>query len=187
MITLRPPPVGRKIAPGEVIRGRRVRMFELDDKPSRQEGMSNDGNPARPTRLHHVALLTRDIDAARAFYVDLIGLVQHPTKANWLLIGERGGVHLLERPDLFPFPSTQLEHFALQVDSLEAVYHRLLDAGRQPFQLDFGWDPRYITDPDADLDWGLGTLFVLDNDGHAVEFVQARRGIFGAHIRTDMS
>lgn len=163
-------------------------MFEPGTSSREQTVTVSDGQESwRPSRLHHVALLTKDVEAARAFYIDLIGLVQHPTKYNWMLVGERGGVHLLERPDLFPFTPSQLEHLALQVDSLEAVYHRLLDAGRQPFQLDFELNAVYITDPDADLDFGIGTLFVLDDDGHAVEFVQAQRGIFIEHIRTDMS
>jgi catechol 2,3-dioxygenase-like lactoylglutathione lyase family enzyme len=165
-------------------------MRTQDGSGDALQGVITYGDVARrgPSRLHHVAVVTRDIAAARRFYVDLVGLTPHPTKPNWLLSDESGAVHLLERPDLALEQSSadRLAHLALQVDSLERICERLLAAGIVPFQHDLQYRRREITGSDFDLDWGLGTLFALDPDGHAVEFVEPERGIFGEHARSDM-
>ena len=145
-----------------------------------------DGVPAdgAPLSLDHVAVVVADADRSRRFYVDVLGFVAHPTKPNWLLIDGHGAVNVLELPDREPrserYPPA---HLAIRVASLEAVRDRLLAAGLVPWQNALDWSSRDITDATTSLDWGIGTLFVLDPDGNGVEFMQAGRGIFAEHLR----
>lgn len=70
-------------------------------------------------------------------------------------------------------------HAALQVRDLHAVLARLLDSGQHPYQLSLSNpEPRYVQDPDDELTYGLGTLFVNDPDGNVLEFVDVTKGIF---------
>lgn len=143
--------------------------------------------PASPEvfQLHHVGIVTRDFEASLRFYGRL-GLRQHPTKPNWLLAGQRGAVHLLEMGAATESPAPPSpRHLALHVERLESVRDVLLSAGLVPYQLSLDWQRREVG-ADDDLDWGLGTMFVDDPDGNAVEFVQAGRGIFAQHTREDM-
>ena len=139
---------------------------------------------ATPLSLDHAAVVVQDAERARRFYVDVLGLEAHPTKPNWLLIDGHGAVNVLELRDRAPrterYPPA---HFALRVASLEAVRDRLLAAGLVPWQNALDWSSRDITDATSSLDWGIGTLFVLDPDGNGVEFIQAGRGIFAEHVR----
>ena len=134
--------------------------------------------------LHHVAIVVRDSEEATRFYVEVLGLTVHPTKPNWLLLDGHGAVHLIELREREPgserYPTA---HLALRVASLEAVRDRLLAAGLTPWQNGLDWSHRDVADPGVSLDWGIGTLFVLDPDGHAVEFIEAGRGIFAVHAR----
>ena len=146
-----------------------------------------DAAGAEPIQLHHVCVIVRDVDAARSWYADNLGLTVHPTKPNWLLCGPRGAVHLLPCPPwgAEPIPRSGA-HLAIHVEQLEAVRDRLLEAGLQPYQQAMDWGIREITSPSDTLDWGIGTLFVDDPDGNTIEFVQAQRGIFAEHRREDM-
>jgi catechol 2,3-dioxygenase-like lactoylglutathione lyase family enzyme len=134
--------------------------------------------------LHHVAIVIQDSDQATRFYVDVLGFRAHPTKPNWLLLDGHGAVHLIELPERergserYP-----MAHLALRVASLEAARDRLLEAGRTPWQNGLDWTHRDISDTSVSLDWGIGTLFVLDPDGNAVELIEPGRGIFALHAR----
>lgn len=142
---------------------------------------------ADPIQLHHVCVIVRDVDAARFWYANTLGLTVHPTKRNWLLCGPRGAVHLLPCPPWGSNPRPRSgAHLAIHVAELEPVRDRLLAAGTKPYQQSFEWEIREIVSPSDTLDWGLGTLFVDDPDGNTIEFVQAERGIFADHKRDDM-
>lgn len=73
-----------------------------------------------------------------------------------------------------------VNHVAFQVDDLSAVLVRLLEGGRAPFQMDFEGKERPVTDPKDTLGFGIGTLFVNDDDGNLLEFLQEGRGLFYA-------
>jgi glyoxylase I family protein len=131
---------------------------------------------ARPSRLHHTAYVTRDLEKTRAFYEDMIGL---PLIATWReadeLFGEvRTYCHcFFELEDgsaltFFQFaserdqeqfgtklPDTPFVHIALKVDGAtqDAVAARLAEAGyREPetFVLEHGYcRSLYVKDPNG--------------------------------------
>jgi catechol 2,3-dioxygenase-like lactoylglutathione lyase family enzyme len=131
---------------------------------------------------HHVAILVADLERATRFYVDVLGMSVHATRANWLMVGGQPALHLIEVPARDVGPRYPMEHVALRVASLETVRAQLLAHGLTPWQNGLDWSQRDITDESSSLDWGLGTLFVRDPDGNAIEFVQDGRGIFAQHL-----
>jgi catechol 2,3-dioxygenase-like lactoylglutathione lyase family enzyme len=153
---------------------------------------------ARPTRLHHTAYVSKDLEATRAFYEDLIGL---PLAATWResdeLFGEvRTYCHcFFELEDgsalaFFQFvnprdqalfgpemPASPFVHIALNVDAATqaAVAARLAKAGiREPdtYVLEHGYcRSLYVKDPN-------GMIIELTCDAPEAtrpEVVQARR------------
>ena len=70
--------------------------------------------------IHHVSLNVGDVDAARTFYVDVLGFEVMPSRPNfdfdgaWLHAGANQ-VHLIGGAKN---PPDRRQHFALQVDSL---------------------------------------------------------------------
>src|SRR5882757_5481331 len=141
--------------------------------------------PKLPSRLHHTAYVTRDLEATRRFYEDVIGL---PLLATWCEIDELFGAervycHLFfglgdggalaffkfARPDdeaLFgpQMPASPFHHIALKVDqeTQEGIEKRLLEAGYtapQTYVLEHGYCRSvYVTDPN-----GLIIEFTLDH------------------------
>ncbi len=129
-----------------------------------------------PTRLHHNAYVTRDMEATRHFYEDLIGM---PLVATWCesdeLFGkERVYCHCFfgladgsalaffqfanpEDQELFgpPMPSSPFQHIAVNVDAKTQalVEKRLTKAGmREPnfYVLEHGYCRSiYATDPNG--------------------------------------
>ncbi|MCU1361617.1 MAG: hypothetical protein JWN99_2906 [Ilumatobacteraceae bacterium] len=127
-------------------------------------------------RLHHNAWVTRDQEATRRFYEDLIGL---PLVATWsetdeLFGAERVYCHTFfgladgsalaffqfanpEDQELFgpTMPESPFSHIALKVDSdsQDAVAQRLADAGYQApatFVLEHGYcSSLYVRDPNG--------------------------------------
>jgi glyoxylase I family protein len=138
-----------------------------------------------PSRLHHTAYVTRDLEATRKFYEELIGL---PLVATWcerdeLFGAERVYCHLFfaladggalaffkfanaEDEELFgpKMPFSPFHHIALKVDkqTQEAIEKRLAAAGYkepQSFVLEHGYCRSvYVTDPN-----GLILEFTLDS------------------------
>jgi len=138
-----------------------------------------------PSRLHHTAYVTHDLEATRHFYEDVIGL---PLVATWcetdeLFGAERVYCHLFfglgdggalaffkfakpEDEKLFgpTMPATPFHHIALNVDkgTQEAIEQRLAAAGLkepQTFVLEHGYCRSvYVTDPN-----GLILEFTLDH------------------------
>jgi len=138
-----------------------------------------------PSRLHHTAYVTRDLEATRRFYEDLIGL---PLVATWcekdeLFGAERVYCHLFfaladggalaffkfakpEDEALFgpPMPASPFHHIALNVDrqTQQGIEARLAAAGYkepQTYVLEHGYCRSvYVTDPN-----GLILEFTLDH------------------------
>ena len=141
-------------------------------------------SPRLPSRLHHNAYVTRDLEATRAFYEDVIGL---PLVATWcekdVLFGaERVYCHLFfalgdggalaffkfakpEDEEMFgpKMPFTPFHHIALNVDkeTQQAIEKRISAAGfKEPrtFVLEHGYCRSvYVSDPN-----GLILEFTLD-------------------------
>ena len=148
-----------------------------------------------PSRLHHSAYVSRDLEATRKFYEDVIGL---PLIATWcesdMLFGaERTYCHVFfgladggalaffqfEKPEdaeLFgpQMPPTPFHHLALKVDraTQDAIVKRLKDAGYdepKSFVLEHGYCRSvYATDPN-----GMIVEFTLDHPD--VETINATR------------
>jgi glyoxylase I family protein len=80
--------------------------------------------------VHHVSINVDDVDAAVAFYVGTLGLVQRQDRPDfgiagaWLDAGSQQ-VHLI---GLAP-PPAQGQHFAFQVDDLDRVVTELRGQG----------------------------------------------------------
>ena len=138
-----------------------------------------------PSRLHHNAYVTRDLEATRKFYEEIIGL---PLNAAWcekdeLFGAERVYCHLFfglgdggalaffqfaRKEDQEQFgpemPFTPFHHIALNVDkeTQQGIEKRLTAAGYkepQSFVLDHGYCRSvYATDPN-----GLIVEFTLDH------------------------
>jgi len=131
--------------------------------------------------LHHVAVVVADVARSTSFYAGLLGLEPDPARPHWMRCHGGGAIHLIERaPSAAAVAADPRAHVALAVASLEAARDRLLTAGLVPWQNGLDWNTRDIGDARCSLDWGLGTLFVRDPDGNAIEFVQQGRGIFAA-------
>ena len=80
--------------------------------------------------VHHVSLNVTDAEASTHFYTDVLGLelLERPNfsfDGAWLAAGGQQ-IHLLEVDEFDP-PKGQ--HFALQVDDIDAVIAELADKG----------------------------------------------------------
>jgi len=140
---------------------------------------------ARPSRLHHYAFLTKDQEATRAFYEDIIGL---PLVATWSEADEIFGAHreychtffalgdgsalaffqFAEQADQEQFDPdftpTPFRHIALNVtaDVQRAIETRLAESGwdARPRVVDHGYcRSLYTLDPN-----GLRLEFTVDAD-----------------------
>lgn len=168
-------------------------------------------SPKLPSRLHHTAYVTRDLEATRRFYEELIGL---PLIATWcerdeLFGAERVYCHMFfglgdggalaffkfakpEDEELFgpKMPASPFHHIALNVDQAtqEAIEKRLAAAGYEEprtFVLEHGYCRSvYVTDPN-----GLILEFTLDSpraeqinrDRRASAHADLKRWIAGDH------
>ena len=129
-----------------------------------------------PSRLHHTAYVTRDLEATRKFYEEVIGL---PLVATWCEVDELFGAervycHLFfalgdggalaffkfakkEDEELFgpKMPPSPFHHIALNVDkeTQKGIEQRLAAAGYkepQSFVLEHGYCRSvYVTDPNG--------------------------------------
>ena len=153
-------------------------------------------SPKLPSRLHHTAYVTRDLEATRRFYEELVGL---PLVATWCEIDELFGAervycHLFfqlgdggalaffkfanpEDEKLFgpKMPESPFHHIALNVDgeTQQAIEKRLIAAGYkepQMYVLEHGYCRSvYVNDPN-----GLILEFTLDSP-RAHEINRVRR------------
>ena len=120
----------------------------------------------RPLAIHHVSVTVGDVDAARRFYVDLLGMAERSDRPQFGFAGawlDAGGqqLHLIAGDP----PGDARHHFAVLVDDLAAVVAELRAAGVRV------GDPRPVGS-------SLQT-FVSDPDGNLVELHQAASGVVG--------
>ncbi len=157
-----------------------------------------------PSRLHHTAYVTNDLEATRRFYEEVIGL---PLVATWCEVDELFGAertycHLFfglgdggalaffkfadpEDQKLFGprMPETPFHHIALNVDqeTQQGIEERIAAAGYEPPQtyvLEHGYCRSvYITDPN-----GLILEFTLDHPD-AARIAATRRANAHADLR----
>lgn len=106
--------------------------------------------------VHHVSLNVTDAVESTRFYVDVLGFVERsdrpdfPFDGAWLQVGDQQ-VHLLEVADFVP-PKGQ--HFALQVDDLDAMRAELIERGvevSEPSPIGDVCRQCFFTDPTGNL------------------------------------
>lgn len=91
--------------------------------------LRQDGD-VKPLAVHHVSINVNDVDAALAFYVDRLGLVQRQDRPDfgfpgaWLDAGNQQ-VHLIQGDA----PANVGQHFAVQVDDIDAAIAELRAGG----------------------------------------------------------
>ena len=84
----------------------------------------------KPKAVHHVSINVRDVPAAETFYVERLGLQRRTDRPDFGFAGawlDAGGqqVHLIEGEP----PAAVGQHFAIQVEDLDAAIAELRDAG----------------------------------------------------------
>lgn len=96
----------------------------------------------KPAGIHHVSIMTPDVESARRFYLEDLGLTERTDRPDfgiggaWLDCGEQQ-VHLVEGA----VPTEAGQHFAVRVDDLDAVVAELRAKGhdvREPFHTGVG-------------------------------------------------
>jgi catechol 2,3-dioxygenase-like lactoylglutathione lyase family enzyme len=84
----------------------------------------------RPLAVHHVSINVDDVEAARRFYVDVLGMTERSDRpafsfdGAWLDAGDQQ-LHLIEAE----VPPGNGQHFAIRVDDLDAVVAELRGKG----------------------------------------------------------
>lgn len=113
----------------------------------------------------HVAIVVDDLDAARSFYLDVLGLTELPrpelgVPGMWLQVGALQ-LHFIEHATL-PVPGPGFPHLALRVPSAE--WDATIDALRSR-------DVAFLMGPSERLDFGVRVraAFVTDPAGNVVE------------------
>jgi catechol 2,3-dioxygenase-like lactoylglutathione lyase family enzyme len=128
-------------------------------------------------KLHHVAIPAHDFARLQTFYIGVLGLQAHPEKPNWLRAGDGFTVHLM--PSQAQVGTARVEqHFALQVDLLHDLLAHLLHQHLDPWQASLDGQVHHIVDPADPLDFGIGSLFIVDPENNVIEFVQKNKGLF---------
>ena len=113
------------------------------------------------TGIDHVVLLTSDASAARAFYVDLLGLTVPAGGAGpTLVVRVSARQHLFIEPGLDADTDERLDHVAIATTDLTAMAAYLRERGVK------------VERPIADSPCGNEGLRVRDPEGHLIEFVQ---------------
>lgn len=111
--------------------------------------------------IQHVNLMVDDLDAAVAFYTEVLGLGLAPTPelgfpAQFIAINDYQEIHLNQLPDVRP----ERAHFCLRVDDFNGVFRRAKAAGAVETAT-WGHARR--------LGSGVMQVFVRDPDGNLVE------------------
>lgn len=116
----------------------------------------------RSLAVHHVSINVRDVDEAARFYIGRLGLTRRADRPDfgfagaWLDAGSQQ-VHLIEGQP----PAALGQHFALQVDDLDAAIAELRAGG--------------VTVTDASPVGAGRQAFLSDPSGNGVELHEAPR------------
>ena len=114
----------------------------------------------KPSRLHHVSINVTEIERARRFYTEVLGLeeIERPDfgmPGAWLQAGE-GQVHLIVAPDSVdtgrrPERLTPLApHTALAIDDYTAVRDELAGHGLEVLESERSGQ-MWVRDPDGNI------------------------------------
>ena len=111
--------------------------------------------------MNHFTVLTSDLDASRAFYVDLLGLTEgfRPDlgfPGAWLYAGDQAVLHIVAGRGVPASPRGVIDHMAFSARDLRAVAARLTERG-------VAYDLRRLPTT------GAWQLFCLDPSGARVE------------------
>ncbi|MCQ6559448.1 VOC family protein [Paenibacillus mendelii] len=121
--------------------------------------------------IHHVSLIVTDLERARSFYKEVLGLREIPRPpfdfpGEWLAVGETGQqLHLIvhEGETLRAGGiDTRDGHFAIRVDDFNETVEWLREQG-----IEHKANPDSIT--------GFAQIFLLDPDHNVIELNAARR------------
>ena len=128
-------------------------------------------NDSPLTRLHHLTLATRDVIAAREFFLSTLGWKQISRPGNidieaaWLDIGDGQQLHLLQKEgfEASPFEAEFGRHFAFDypLDEFPALKERLLAHGAE------------LIDPIRETPFER--FFFREPNGYIFEMVSANR------------
>jgi catechol 2,3-dioxygenase-like lactoylglutathione lyase family enzyme len=128
-------------------------------------------------KLHHVAIPANDFALLQAFYTGDLGLQAHREKPNWLRAGDGFNVHLMTSETKFGGARVE-QHYTLQVASLHDLLGHLLGEHLEPWRARLDGQVHRVVDPDDPLEFGLGSLFIVDPENNVIEFVQSDKGFF---------
>ena len=111
--------------------------------------------------MNHFTVLTSDLAASRAFYIDLLGLTEgfRPDlgfPGAWLYAGDQAVLHIVAGRGVPANPRGVIDHMAFSARDLRAVAARLTERG---IAYDLGRLPST----------GVWQLFCLDPSGARVE------------------
>jgi catechol 2,3-dioxygenase-like lactoylglutathione lyase family enzyme len=124
--------------------------------------------------LHHISLTSKNLEAAAAFYRDVLGLHEverpdFPIAGRWFRSGTVE-VHLIDRADGTFRPARMIDHndvhFAVRVADFEREVERLQQLGYQDEQVAGGDKPLRINRTGKA---GYPQLFLTDPDNHVIE------------------
>jgi catechol 2,3-dioxygenase-like lactoylglutathione lyase family enzyme len=124
--------------------------------------------------LHHISLVSKNLDASAAFYRDVIGLAEverpaFPIAGRWLRTGTVE-VHLIDRPDGSFRATRDIDHndihFAIRVADFEGEVARLKKLG---FQDEQGATDGKILRINRSGKAGYPQIYLTDPDGHVIE------------------
>lgn len=112
--------------------------------------------------VHHVSINVADVEAAKPFYTDVLGLTEMPRPdfgfpGAWLRSPGGAEVHLLEVAD---WVAPKGQHWSFRVDDIDRVVGQLRDAGVK------------VRDPVAIGDTGGQQAFLFDPAGNMIELTQ---------------
>ena len=111
--------------------------------------------------MNHFTVLTSDLDATRAFYVDILGLAPgfRPDlgfPGEWLYAGGQAVLHVVAGRGVPANPRGAIDHMAFSASDLPAIAGRLRDRG-------IAYDLKRLPTT------GAWQLFCLDPSGARVE------------------
>jgi len=80
--------------------------------------------------MNHFTVLTRDLDATKAFYVGLLGFTDGPRPAfdfpgAWLYLGDHAVLHIIAGRQVPDPPAGVIDHVALSASDLRGTVARL--------------------------------------------------------------